>query len=80
LLKIPAGRVVCYEDIATLAGQPGASRAVGSAIGSNTIGYLIPCHRVIQKIGTAGQYRWGAQRKKAILAWEAARSGVLDVA
>ena len=80
LLKIPAGRVVSYGDIAKLAGQPGASRAIGSAIGSNTIGYLIPCHRVIQKIGTTGQYRWGASRKKAILAWEAAQTSVLDVA
>ncbi len=80
LLKIPAGRVVSYRDIAMLAGQPGASRAVGSAIGSNTIGYLIPCHRVIQKIGTTGQYRWGSNRKKAILAWEAAQADVLDVA
>lgn len=71
LLRIPAGKLASYDTIAQAIGQPGASRAVGTAIGSNHIGYLIPCHRVIQKIGTTGQYRWGAFRKKAILAWEA---------
>lgn len=79
LLKIPAGRVACYGDIATAVGMPGASQAVGSAIGSNHIAYLIPCHRVIQKLGTTGQYRWGASRKKAMLAWEAAKTEALDV-
>ena len=72
LLKIPSGRVACYEDIATLIEKPTAQRAVGTAIGSNHIAFLIPCHRVIQKIGTTGNYRWGEYRKKAILGWEAA--------
>lgn len=74
LLTIPAGRVVSYDDVAVRIGMPTAQRAVGTAIGSNAIGYLIPCHRVIQKIGTTGAYRWGALRKRAMLGWEAARA------
>ena len=74
LLKIPSGRVACYEDIANLIEKPTAQRAVGTAIGSNHIAFLIPCHRVIQKIGTTGNYRWGQHRKKVILGWEAAQS------
>jgi len=73
LLKIPSGRMACYEDIAKLIDKPTAQRAVGSAIGANHIAYLIPCHRVIQKVGTTGNYRWGEYRKKAILGWEGVR-------
>ena len=73
LLKIPEGRLVSYDQIAGAIGQPSASRAVGTAIGSNPIGYLIPCHRVIRKTGLFGQYRWGADRKQAMLGWEASR-------
>lgn len=74
LLKIPEGRLASYDQIATVIGQPTASRAVGTAIGSNPIGYLIPCHRVIKKTGLFGGYRWGAERKQAMLGWEAARA------
>jgi len=73
LLKIPAGSVVSYEDLAAHLGKPRAARAVGSAVGSNPISFLIPCHRVIRKMGVVGDYAWGAARKKAILAWEAAQ-------
>ncbi|MCY7355947.1 MAG: methylated-DNA--[protein]-cysteine S-methyltransferase [Rudanella sp.] len=73
LLKIPEGRLVSYDQIADAIGQPTASRAVGTAIGSNPIGYLIPCHRVIKKTGLFGGYRWGTDRKQAMLGWEAAR-------
>ncbi len=73
LLKIPEGRLVSYDQIAVAIGQPTASRAVGTAIGSNPVGYLIPCHRVIKKTGLFGGYRWGTGRKQAILGWEAAR-------
>lgn len=73
LLKIPEGRLASYDQIAGIIGQPTASRAVGTAIGSNPIGYLIPCHRVIKKTGLFGGYRWGAERKQAMLGWEAAR-------
>ncbi len=73
LLKIPAGTAVTYGTIAQMIGNPKASRAVGGAVGSNPIGYLIPCHRVIRQAGGLGNYRWGTSRKKAILGWEAAR-------
>ncbi len=73
LLKIPSGFLLSYEDIASMIGKPGASRAVGNAISNNPIAYVIPCHRVIRKIGVIGDYRWGSARKKAILAWEAAK-------
>lgn len=72
LLRIPAGCVCSYEDIARRIGQPGATRAVGAAVGSNPVAWLIPCHRVIRKSGHTGGYRWGTARKKAMLDWEAA--------
>ncbi len=73
LLKIPEGQLTSYDQIAEAIGQPTASRAVGTAIGANPVGYLIPCHRVIKKTGLFGGYRWGAERKQAMLGWEAAR-------
>lgn len=73
LLKIPEGQLASYDQIAEAIGQPTASRAVGTAIGSNPVGYLIPCHRVIKKTGLFGGYRWGSDRKQAMLGWEAAR-------
>jgi len=78
LLKIPEGRLVSYDQIADAIGQPTASRAVGTAIGSNPIGYLIPCHRVIKKTGLFGGYRWGPERKQAMLGWEAARTEMMN--
>jgi AraC family transcriptional regulator of adaptative response/methylated-DNA-[protein]-cysteine methyltransferase len=73
LLKIPAGAVASYEDIAARIGLPKASRAVGNAVAQNPVAYIIPCHRVVRKLGEFGNYRWGAARKKAILGWEMAR-------
>jgi AraC family transcriptional regulator of adaptative response/methylated-DNA-[protein]-cysteine methyltransferase len=73
LLKIPPGFVCAYEDIARAVGRPpGAARAIGNAVGANPVSYIIPCHRVIQKMGVTGNYRWNPIRKKAMLAWEAA--------
>jgi len=72
LIRIPFGKAVTYEDIARHIGMPTASRAVGNAVGSNPIPFLIPCHRVIRKLGEFGNYGEGPQRKKAILGWEAA--------
>ncbi len=72
LLKIPPGQLATYGTIAGEINSPGASRAVGSAIGSNPISFLIPCHRVIQSTGNFGGYRWGPTRKTAMIAWEAA--------
>jgi AraC family transcriptional regulator, regulatory protein of adaptative response / methylated-DNA-[protein]-cysteine methyltransferase len=73
LLRIPLGKAVTYQDIAHHIGMPGASRAVGNAVGNNPIPFLIPCHRVIRKMGEFGNYGEGPQRKKAILGWESAR-------
>ncbi|MGD9899922.1 MAG: methylated-DNA--[protein]-cysteine S-methyltransferase [Calditrichaceae bacterium] len=72
LLKIPAGALASYDDIARNIGHPSSSRAVGNAVGSNPVSFIIPCHRVIHKMGRIGNYHWGAARKKAILGWEAA--------
>lgn len=73
LLRIPEGRVAAYQDLAKLAGEPGAIRAAASAVGQNPIACLIPCHRVIQSTGAFGQYHWGSPRKQAMLAFERAR-------
>lgn len=70
LLKIPMGKLSTYGTIAKEIKNPDASRAVGTAIGSNPIAYLIPCHRVIQSTGEFGGYMWGPERKTAILGWE----------
>ena len=73
LLKIPMGEVTTYQNIATSIQSPRAMQAVGSAVGSNHIAYLIPCHRVIRKDGILGEYRWSSARKKSIIGWEMAR-------
>ena len=70
LLQIPVGEVTTYAGIAARIGNSGATRAVGTAIGHNPIAVLIPCHRVIRKAGEFGNYRYGALRKKALLARE----------
>lgn len=75
LLRIPEGYLTSYSTLAHEIGQPTASRAVGTAIGSNPVAFLIPCHRVIKSIGGIGEYRWGSERKMAIIGWEAAKSG-----
>jgi AraC family transcriptional regulator of adaptative response/methylated-DNA-[protein]-cysteine methyltransferase len=72
LLEIPSGHLTCYQQIARQIGKPKAERAVGNAVGSNPVAFVIPCHRVIRKSGEFGEYRWGTARKKAMLGWEAA--------
>lgn len=72
LLKIPLGGVTTYERIADYIGHPRAVRAVGNAVGHNPIAYLIPCHRVIRKVGALGEYHWGRTRKQTIVVWEMA--------
>lgn len=73
LLNIAPGRLATYGAIADAIGQPSAARAVGSAIGANPIGYLIPCHRVIRSTGLMDtNYRWGAARKLAMIGSELA--------
>ena len=71
LLSIPEGRITSYGAIAGKVGDPKLSRAVGTAIGDNPIWYLIPCHRVLKSTGEISGYRWGVDRKRMILWWEA---------
>lgn len=73
LLRIPAGAVTSYSEVAAAIDRPAAARAVGHAVGQNPIALLIPCHRVIRQSGSIGGYRWGENRKHAIHAWETAR-------
>jgi AraC family transcriptional regulator, regulatory protein of adaptative response / methylated-DNA-[protein]-cysteine methyltransferase len=73
LLKIPMGKLTTYSRLASWMRSPNASRAVGTAIGSNPVAFLIPCHRVIKATGEFGEYHWGSTRKTAMIAWEAAR-------
>lgn len=73
LLAVPPGACVSYGDLARTLGRPGAGRAVGRAVADNPVAYLIPCHRVIRSSGLVGAYRWGAERKRALLAWDGAR-------
>ena len=74
LLRLPSGSVTTYQNIAQQIKNPKAMQAVGSAVGSNHIAYLIPCHRVIRKDGILGEYRWSASRKKSIIGWEMAKA------
>ncbi len=78
LLQVPAGTVTTYEGIAARIGKPSATRAVGTAVGHNPIAVLIPCHRVIRKVGEFGNYRYGALRKKALLAREFMNAPVVE--
>jgi AraC family transcriptional regulator of adaptative response/methylated-DNA-[protein]-cysteine methyltransferase len=73
LLRIPAGSRVSYGDLAQALGKAGGARAIGGAVGANPVGFLIPCHRVIRQTGALGGYRWGLERKRAMLAWEGVR-------
>jgi AraC family transcriptional regulator of adaptative response/methylated-DNA-[protein]-cysteine methyltransferase len=69
LLKIPMGELITYNGIAGKLNNPQASRAVGSAVGSNPVAFLIPCHRVIKANGEFGQYHWGTTRKNCKYRW-----------
>ena len=80
LIKIPFGAAVSYEDIAVRVGIPGATRAVGSAVGKNPVSFIIPCHRVIRKTADFGNYGGGTARKKAIIGWEAAHLSMVQSA
>ncbi len=74
LLTVPAGKVTTYLNIADRIGKPRGARAVGKAVGSNPIMYVIPCHRVICSNGKLGGYRWGVERKIKLLNKEARKS------
>ena len=74
LLRLPPGELTTYQALAEQVHSPAAARAVGNAVARNPLAYLIPCHRVLQKTGHFGNYRYGSTRKKAILGWEMART------
>lgn len=76
LLRIPSGHVTTYSAIAGTIGHAKAVRAVGTAVGRNPISFLIPCHRALRRDGSLGGYHWGLPVKRAILAWESARTGM----
>ena len=72
LLAIPPGQTISYGDIAREVCTGKASRAVGAAVGANPVSWLIPCHRVLASDGRLNGYHWGLERKRAMLAYEAA--------
>ncbi len=78
LLRIPSGSISTYGKIAEMIESPKSARAVGQAVGSNPISYIIPCHRVIKKVGDIGEYHWGKARKMAILGREFASAGSIS--
>jgi AraC family transcriptional regulator of adaptative response/methylated-DNA-[protein]-cysteine methyltransferase len=73
LLRIPAAKTVSYGDIAAEVCTAKASRAVGAAVGANPVSFLIPCHRVLSGDGRLTGYHWGLNRKRCMLAYEAAK-------
>lgn len=74
LREIPAGSTASYADIARRIGSPAAGRAVGQACGANMLAVVIPCHRVVRSDGSLSGYRWGVERKQALLERESAAS------
>lgn len=78
LLNIPMGSLSSYSLISEKIGNPAAARAVGSAVGSNPVAFLIPCHRVIRSTGETGEYHWGSTRKTAMIGWEAAKTSITE--
>jgi AraC family transcriptional regulator, regulatory protein of adaptative response / methylated-DNA-[protein]-cysteine methyltransferase len=76
LLELEPGESVTYSALASKVGKPNAARAVGSAVGANPVGWVIPCHRVLQAGGKLGGYRWGPARKQMIHRWEMRQAGM----
>lgn len=78
LREIPAGETASYGQIAERIGKPSATRAVASACGANPIAIAIPCHRVVRGDGSLSGYRWGVERKRALLERERQMAGRRD--
>jgi AraC family transcriptional regulator, regulatory protein of adaptative response / methylated-DNA-[protein]-cysteine methyltransferase len=74
LLQIDPDQHSSYGELARRLGAPRSARAVGQAVGANPVAWVIPCHRVLRGSGEVGGYRWGPERKRAMLAWEALRA------
>jgi AraC family transcriptional regulator of adaptative response/methylated-DNA-[protein]-cysteine methyltransferase len=77
LREIPRGRTRTYAEVARSLGRPRAARAVGQACAANPLALLVPCHRVVPAAGGSGGYRWGPERKRALLHAESERCGAL---
>jgi O-6-methylguanine DNA methyltransferase len=73
LRTIPYGATQTYQEVAQQLGRPYAVRAVARACASNPVALIVPCHRVVRADGSLGGYRWGIERKRALLAHEAAQ-------
>ncbi|NLG75512.1 MAG: bifunctional DNA-binding transcriptional regulator/O6-methylguanine-DNA methyltransferase Ada [Xanthomonadaceae bacterium] len=80
LRSIPVGETVTYAQLAQRIGAPKAVRAVAGACASNALAVAIPCHRVIRNDGTLSGYRWGVERKRALLQKEASNAPTIDQA
>ena len=74
LCSIPRGTTRSYSELATSLGMPRGARAVARACATNPLAVVVPCHRVVTQDGALGGYRWGVERKQALLAREGARS------
>jgi AraC family transcriptional regulator of adaptative response/methylated-DNA-[protein]-cysteine methyltransferase len=70
LQRIPAGKTVSYSEVANRIGSPSSARAVAQACGANALAVAIPCHRVVRNNGDISGYRWGVDRKRALLVRE----------
>jgi AraC family transcriptional regulator of adaptative response/methylated-DNA-[protein]-cysteine methyltransferase len=78
LRNIPRGETRSYGEIARAVGKPGAAQAVGQACGSNPTALIVPCHRVVRGGGDLGGYRWGIERKRALLAAERSQQLIVE--
>jgi AraC family transcriptional regulator, regulatory protein of adaptative response / methylated-DNA-[protein]-cysteine methyltransferase len=70
LTRIPSGTTKSYGELAAEIGKPGAARAIGQACGNNRLALIVPCHRIVREDGSLGGWRWGVERKRALLAQE----------
>ncbi len=75
LRAIPSGETVSYAELATRLGMPSGARAIAGACAANPVAVAIPCHRVVRNDGALSGYRWGVERKRALLERESAQSG-----
>ncbi|GGA23604.1 methylated-DNA--[protein]-cysteine S-methyltransferase [Dyella nitratireducens] len=73
LTRIPAGTTKSYGELAAELGKPGAARAIGQACGNNRLALIVPCHRIVREDGSLGGWRWGVERKRALLEQEEQR-------
>lgn len=71
LRQIPAGSTASYSDIARRLGMPKSARAVAQACAANALAVVVPCHRAVRSDGSLSGYRWGVERKRALLEREA---------